>query len=443
MARMCKVPDLNLNRIADTGNRGLPQRSGTEVLNWWANTLEGGLLLTAMAFISFSTLLPSMALSLGAPVWLIAFVPMAMSAGYQLPALLVAHRVGRLRRLKPVLLWLGAAQRLPYLVAGLVLLSCDGPVAWIAVAVAPLASGIFGGLGVTALQQLTARTVPAHRRSSMFSWRFAGSAILSIGAGLIVERILESHPGQAGYARLHLITFVVLCFSLLALAQVREPAVDPPDEPGSGLWRNLRSLPALLRGDARLATLLLANGLATLGGIAIPFLAIHANTAMGGDDSALGQLLAWQMGGSIVGGLYAGRLGDRCGARTTALQARLLMVGVCAIAPFLDQPMEWRLLFAVFGAAMSMGAVSGNALPLELLPRTGQANFLALINAAPLPLACTAALISGQMWGSMGDAAFPWLCLGGACLGTLSWLCLLRLPDPRCAHPPTMARIST
>jgi MFS family permease len=429
------------SRMTVTGCRWAPGCASTDRINWWANTLEGGLLLTAMAFISFSTLLPSMALSLGAPVWLIAFVPMAMSAGYQLPALLVAHRIGRLRRLKPALLWLGAAQRLPYLVAGLVLLSCDGPVAWIAVAAAPLASGIFGGLGVTALQQLTARTVPAHRRSSMFSWRFTGSAILSIGAGLIVERILESHPGQAGYARLHLITFVVLCFSLLSLAQVREPAVDPPDEPSTGLWRNLRSLPALLRGDARLATLLLANGLATLGGIVIPFLAIHANTAMGGEDSALGQLLAWQMGGSIVGGLYAGRLGDRCGARTTALQARLLMVGVCAIAPFLDQPMEWRLLFAVFGAAMSMGAVSGNALPLELLPRTGQANFLALINAAPLPLACTAALISGQMWGGMGDAAFPWLCLGGACLGTLSWLCLLRLPDPRHTDPSGSPRL--
>lgn len=394
--------------------------------NWLAHAVEGGLFMGALAFVNAQTLLPSVINGLGGPQWLVALMPVLMMIGFQLPPIFIAHRIAALGRFHPLLLWTGIPQRLPFLIAGLVLLtSSQATLTITAVACAPLLSGLFGGVSASAWQQLVARTVPAERRSSLFAVRFAISSLLGIPAGWVIARTLADHPGQIGYGLLHLWAFGLLMVSYVVFAQIREPAEEAHREPGTGLWDNLRGLPRVIAGDGALQRWLAASACAGLAAAVVPYLGIHAVQAAGRDESFLGQLIAWQMAGSVGGGLLAGWAGDRWGSRPVAIAARIAWLALCAGALVAKGPWSWCLLFAVFGAASIAGNIAMSALQLAILPAHGRANRLAVMAATQLPVALLAGLGGGAVWSSWGHAAFPWLaavCLVPAALSLLPLL---------------------
>jgi MFS family permease len=106
-------------------------RAGTRRLFWrnyLAHSLEGGLFMGALSFVSASTLLPTVVRSLRGPDWLISMMPVMMAVGALLPPVFTAHVIDRLRRYMPLLLVTGVFQRVPYLLAGLALLQpCRQP----------------------------------------------------------------------------------------------------------------------------------------------------------------------------------------------------------------------------------------------------------------------------------------------------------------------------
>lgn len=401
--------------------------------NWWMHAIEGGLFIGAMAIVSAQTLLPTVVSRLGGAEWLVALMPVLMTIGFHLVPIFTAHAIGRLGRFHPLLLVTGVPQRLPYLVAGLVLLLWPERTALClgAVALAPLVSGCCGGLTATGWQQLVARTVPSQRRSSLFAVRFAIGALMGVAAGGVVERILAAHPGTVGYGLLHLAAFAVLMLSYAFFAAIREPAEAQATEPPTGMWTNVRGLPTLVARDARLRRWLATVAIFNLAGMAVPYFGIHALQTSGRPESFLGSLIAWQMGGSVLGGLLAGGIGDRAGARIVLIAARLGYVALCLLAPFAVSGVVWCALFALFGAATTAFGVAGSALQLDLLPARNRANQLAVMMAAQLPVMVGAGLAGGGLWHAFGDEAFPLLAGAGAALGLASLPPLLRIPEPR------------
>ena len=406
--------------------------------NWLAHASEGGLWMGALALINAQTLLPSVVQGLHGPEWLVTLMPVMMMVGFQLPPLFIAHHIGRLHRFLPLLLWACVGQRLPFLVAGLVLLYTDRPgPALLAVALAPLISGLFSGLGITAWQQLIVRTVPAGRRSSLFASRLLIAGLIGIGAGHLVESTLRAHPGMPGYGRLHLWAFACMAGSYLALALVREPRAVREREPETGLWTNLRSMPGQVAADARLRLFLITTGLFSLSGLFVPYLAIHARHRTGLPESFLGELVAWQMAGAIAGSLFAGWSGDRWGGKTALVAARACLLAVCVLALLGgSSTWLWDAAFLLFGAAFNANMIGTGVMQLEILPARGQANVLALITFSQLPAALLAALVGAALWQHLGDGAFPWL-VGGSIAGLLlSLLGALRLVEPRAERRP-------
>lgn len=403
--------------------------------NWLAHVVEGGLFMGGMALVNAQTLLPSLAQGLNGPEWLVALMPALMMVGFLLPPVFTAHAIGKLGRFRPLLLWTGAFQRLTYLAAALVLLLTDDPF-WclLAIALAPLLSGLSAGLSLTAWQQLLVRTVGPVHRSSMFAWRYVIGSIIGVGAGFAVQATLAASPGLRGYGLLHLWAFLILACSYVVFSLIREPPEPAPREPETGLWDNLRAMPTVLLADRRLVLLLLSGGIYGLAGAVIPYLAIHARLVCAAPESFLGELVAWQMAGAILGGLAAGWLGDRHGGKQPLQAGRLLFLVVCAVAPFVTTVWGWHLLFFVFGVGLNAAMVGANTLQLDILPERGRANRLAIMSASQLPVLIGASLIGGACWKAWGDAAFTWLALGSAAAVGLSWLLLLRLRDPRGAR---------
>lgn len=399
--------------------------------NWLAHAAEGGLFMGGLAFVNAQTLIPSVVQGLGGPEWLVTLVPVLMMVGFQFSPILTAHRIGRLQRFHPLLMTTCAFQRLPYLVAGLVLLACDRPgPALLAVALAPLASGIAGGVSVTAWQQLVARTVEPRRRASLFAVRLVIGSLLGVAAGHVIESTLSAHPGADGYGWLHLWAFAGLVGSYICFALIREPAEPARREPETGLWDNLRSLPGHAR-DRRVRLFIATSALWALGGAAIPYLAIHARHACALPESFLGELVAWQMAGAIAGNLLAGWAGDRAGGKAVMIASRLGMAALCLLALVAEGPAAWRWLFLLFGAAFNANMVGTGALQLEILPARGRANTLALMGFCSLPAALLAAFAGAGLWSAMSDAAFPWLAGISAAALLLSLAALAPLREPR------------
>ena len=123
------------------------------VWNYLVHSIEGGLCIGGMAFVSGQTIAPKMVESLGGPSWLVGLMPILLLVGFMAPQLFVAHRIERMARHKPLVVFTSIPQRLPYLFAGLVLVywADDYPgLALAAAALCPLVSGLTAGTMGTA-----------------------------------------------------------------------------------------------------------------------------------------------------------------------------------------------------------------------------------------------------------------------------------------------------
>jgi hypothetical protein len=198
--------------------------------HFWRNYvtlgLDGGLYMGGLAFVMPQTILPRIIDSLGGPHWLIAVIPIIVSFGMLGPALFVGHRIQHLHRVKPLLVGTGVPQRLPYLLTGLILLFIPGllPGAVLAfiVALTPLASGMAGGVSLTAFQEFVARTIPANRIPSLWAVRSLLSALLGVFAGRATVYVLDKWPGSSGFGILHMTAFCFLTLSYIAFLFNRE-----------------------------------------------------------------------------------------------------------------------------------------------------------------------------------------------------------------------------
>jgi hypothetical protein len=400
--------------------------------NFWMFVWEGAIFGGAVAFVNSSTLLPVIVHSLGGPVWLVSLMPVLMLMGFRLPPIFAAHRIQAMRRLKPFLMVLGLAQRLPYGVAALVLL-CTGssPLVVIgAVAVAQLCSGIFGGIGFTAWQQMLVKCVPERKRHTLFALRFAISSLIGIGAGKAVEFILAEWPGATGYGALHLSAFILLMISYAIFGTIREPQDPYPLEVERvSLAVHLRSIPSLIANDRPFLLLLGVRFFLNGTFILAPFLAIHCQALLDKPDSYLGHLLILQMIGAIAGNATAAWLGHHKGSKATLFLGISCFAGMALWASVATADWEWQAIFALFGFAFFSAEVGNNTLGLEVGPLEKRATYLAIGSLIYLPGVLCASTISTIFW--QHHQFF-----NGLVLFTVIWMCmaivfLIPLKEPR------------
>ena len=400
--------------------------------NWWGHAFDGGLFAGSLAIVNATVLLPSVVQGLHGPEWLVAMMPALMVVGLAVPSIITAHAIGGLSRFRPLLLWTGVLQRVPYLATALVLLFSHSP-GWclIFVALAPIASGFSAGISMAAWQQMLARTVRASRRSSLFAWRSIIGSLIGVGSGWVVHATLTRAPGMRGYGLLHLWTFLGLCMSYFTFMTIREPAAPAPREPETNFWENIRTMPALLFADRPMFRLLMSSLFYGLTGAVVPYLAIHARYVCGAPESFLGELVSWQMAGAIAGGVTAGWVGDRHGGKLPLQAGRIVFLGVCIAAPFVSSAGAWCVLFLGFGAAINVCGVSFSTVQLDMLPEQGRANRLAIVNASQVIVVLVASVIGGTTWKVAGETAFPWLATGGAVAVALSVALMVGVAEPR------------
>ena len=146
-------------------------------------------------------------------------------------------------------------------------------------------------------------------------------------------------------------------------------------------------------------------------------------------DAYLGSLLTFNMLGSLLGFALAGYSGDRHGGRLSMLAAHVGWLLVAALAPLATSSLEFQLLFAVLGAALSLSAVGLSTLDLEITPFERRVSFQAVLGVFTLIGLVSASLLSALLRQLTQDI---WaLCAPTLALTLVSLLLFYKVEEPR------------
>ncbi len=411
----------------------LPQQHTVLRKNYFLHAIEGGLFIGGMSFVAANTILPRLVELLHGPTWVIGITPILMPIGFALPGLLTAHWIETLPRVKPILLLSGIAQRVPYLIAALFLWYPSdrfNALSLYVVILAPLVSGLCGGITVTAWQDLVAKTLPPERRASVFATRNIISGLLGLVAGGVAAATLDKMPGLQGYALLHFICFAVLSASYVFFAMIQETHQQDRD-PGQfqSLSGNLREMWRILKVDHNLRHYLVANVAASGIFIAMPFMAIHSLRTTGRPDSFLGFLMTALMAGGILGNASAGYVGDKMGMKPVLLAGGLVTAFACVSAMLANSAPTFAFAFFIMGGGMFALRVGHMAFIMEISPLDKRPTYLAIIAAVKVPGLLAASVLSTCLWKLTGS--FSVLAAVAACCLLFASAQMCRVTDPR------------
>lgn len=403
--------------------------------NYVAHSLEGGLYIGGVAFVHPQTLLPLMIQRLGGADWMIAAAPILLMVGFFVPSLFITHRLERLQFLKRFVMSIGALQRLPYLLVGCALLMAHEPgaLALALVVLAPLASGLAGGVSVTAWREYVAKSIPPEKRASLWAVRFVLGGIIGVGAGQIVGHVLEGHQEMRAYGILHLAVFALMAISYSVFGFTREPNLDSARAHApKSWWDYARATRGLVRRDPKLWPYLGSRALFSGLYVMLPFLSLHALEVLRAPDAYLGRLLMLQMAGSLGGNLLGGFFGDRHGGRCVVLLSQAGSALVALGAMVLHTELGFEALFFGLGLAVGCGGVGVPTLDMEMSDFDQRMSYQTLIGFSHLVGMLGAVLIAAVA--RRFSTQFETLaCIAATMM--LGSLCLLsRLPEPRSAR---------
>lgn len=368
--------------------------------NYTYHAIEGSLFFSGMCFISFETVLPQIIKSLGGSTWMIALAPSLLVIGCSLPTMFTAGMLARSQQTMPSLKFFGMFQRLPFLLAGIVLLSASvlpaQLVLWTVLA-APFFSGLSCGATLPAWFDLVARTVPGNRITHLFALRFAIGALAGIAIGALVKLILTHWPDAFGYGLLFLGAALFLYASYFFFIQIKEPGSHTAN-PDRKRRLNDSGTYGEIIADRVLMRFILLRFFACGSFIAVPFISIQALKQLHLAESWLGYFVIAVIAGAISGNLFASRWSRRHSCRSGIEIAAVAYLLMLALAWCNWHPITVLLAFFTLGFARDCWNSFSSTLVAALPPKRLRMKSIALITTCYAPGLILSGLIGAVLW---------------------------------------------
>jgi len=271
--------------------------------NYTLHAVEGSLYFAGLCFVAFETVLPQMIKSMGGSTWMITIAPVLVTVGCAIPSMFTAEFIDRLPLKKPIIAVTGFLQRIPFLIAGLLLLAAawlPGSLVIWALLAAPLCSGLAAGVTLPAWFDLVARTVPVERMTSLYAIRYAFGALAGIVIGWLVNVILQHWPDHIGYGLLFICAAAMLFLSYYYFMKIREPAA-----PEANVSRHQPAEYREVISDRNIQLFLLCRFFSCGSFIGLSFIPIHVLKTLNLPQNWLGYFVIAVICGAISGNLFA------------------------------------------------------------------------------------------------------------------------------------------
>ena len=365
--------------------------------------LETASWMFGIACIDCTTVLPVLVQSLSGSSLLVGLIVSMRFAGQCWPQLLAASFVSGKPWRKGIYLWMATPGRLLLLWPAVLLLArhTRADIILPALFISTMAFWLSEGISIVPWVDMVGKSIPAGRRGRLFALMYVGGGLLGILAGLLIRRLLSTHPFPVGYGYLFLCAFGGMCVSSVALALLREPQSHPHEERYSTLAL-IRDIPNLLRAMPQFRLLVILQALFGFSLLPAPWYILYASdvlrrpgSGLAGAGASIGWFLAVQTGGLILGNALWGYLGDRYGNRVLlrVLAGVHMLVPLSALLAGATASLGHRELtylafslpfFGYSGLAGGTWLAVTNFL-LELAPEHDRPAYIAVTNALNLP----------------------------------------------------------
>lgn len=363
------------------------------------NLIDGGFFGMAIGFASFVTVIPLFVSSMTDSAILIGLIPAIHALGWQLPQLPMAERVSRLRRYKPMVLWLTIQERIPFLgfalVAWTLPLLGDKPALWITYFLL-IWQSLGAGLTANPWQNLIAKIIPPDLRGTFLGAQASiGNALSSLGA-VLAGFILEAFNSPLGYVYCFLLASLCMAISWIALALTHEPesAINISHERPVSLWTRATHI---LSKDMAFRWFILIRMAMSFATMAFAFYTVYAVRQHQMSESTIGIMTGVLMGTQIVANPVMGWLGDRWGHSRIMKAGAFACIMSALLAAVASHPGWFYLIFMLTGIGNVILWITPMAIMMNFSNEADRPAYIGLANTLVAPSTILAPFLGGWL----------------------------------------------
>jgi MFS family permease len=378
--------------------------------NFLVNVVDGAFFGFALGAASFVTVIPLFVSQLTGSAIVIALIPAIHTLGWQLPQLLTAQHVARLKRYLPFVLHISLHERVPYVGLALVALFLPRlrPEVALGIIFALLIWQAFGGgFAATAWQSLIAKIIPLHRLGLFYG---SQSAVASLGGALaaaLAGWLLVILPPPINFSATFAIASVAMGLSWVSIAATREAPHQVISSSSESIATYLRRLPSVLRGDQNFLWYLLCRWVVQVGLMGSAFYTVYAVGTHGVNEATVGLFTSIMLLAQMTLSPVVGWLGDRWGHRTVMALGTAVLAGSALVAWGAPSGGWFALVFLLLGAANAAQWAPAIAIVIDFAPPGERQTYIGLANTVIAPAAILAPLFGGWLADLAGyNAAF-------------------------------------
>jgi MFS family permease len=383
--------------------------------NLLVNTVDGGFFGLALGFASFVTIIPLFVSTLTDSAILIGLIPAVHTMGWQLPQILTARSIARVKRIKPMVMWMTLQERIPFLGMALVafLLPSIGKNATLILTYLLLIwQSIGAGFAANPWQNMVAKLIPSDMRGTFLGMQSSAANLLASLSAVLAGFILERIGAPLDYVYCFLLASLALVISFFFLSLTKEEESQTPVEsiPTQSIWKDIRFI---LKSDAGFRRFIFARSLLAFATLAFAFYAVYAVRHHNVSEATIGIMTGVLMGSQIAANPILGWLGDRLGHYILLEAGILACIASVGIAWWAPHPNWFYLVFALMGISNVTVWTVGLAMTMEFGNETQRPTYIGLLNTLVAPSTIIAPFIGGWMadrWGYPVTFGFSIFC---------------------------------
>ncbi|MFN6535717.1 MAG: MFS transporter [Nostoc sp. EkiNYC01] len=399
--------------------------------NFTVNIVESGFFGLGSGFASYITIIPLFVSGFTNSALLIGLIPAIPRLGWQLPQLLIADKVARLKYYKSTVMLLTIHQKLPFLGLALVALldlQLNSQTILELTFAILIWQGLGSGFSAIAWQSMVAKIVPSGKLGIFYGSLASAGNLMSICGAAIAGLLLKEIAQPFNFTVCFLCASFAMAFSWFFMSRTREPVSNPSSaiESRREFWD---SLSVILRCDRNFRSFVIARLLSQLALMPLPFYTLYAVHQYGMGEESVGLITGVLMVTQTISGLVLGWVGDRWGNKLV-LEIGSVACAIGSVLAGLAQNVNWFYLVFV-GAGIGAIALQNIAavMTLEFGNQRQRPAYIGLGNTLVAPATIIAPILGGWIADNIDYQTTFWVAAMGGLLTAL--LLHVGVSDPR------------
>lgn len=367
--------------------------------NFTVGVGDGAFFGMGLGFASTVTVVPLFVDSLTDATILIGLVASIQQIGWNLPQLLTANFVAKLRRYLPMVMMMTFQERWPFLGLALVALAVPYISTTLALILTYLMLCWFafgGGFTATAWQSMIAKIMPPHRRGTFWGIQSGAASIGIALGGFLAGLLLTVGTYPHNFAVTFFLAFAVMMISMTFLSMTREPVREVEEEVRQRRI-SVRYYRDIWNRDANLRAFIGARSLSNIAHMCTAFYTVYGVRQFEMSEATAGVMLAVMTLAQTAAGPILGGLGDKWGHRRV-IAAGAVSMAMSALVAMAAPSTEWLYLaFAFGGFGHSAFWTIGMAMTVDFGTEQERPYYIGLVNTLIAPSAMIAPLVGGLL----------------------------------------------